>query len=83
MWKEHRVFAVDGSKINLPRSLIDNGYQIPTGGWYPQGLLSCLYQLQSKIPVDFDLFSHYNEREAAQTHLRKLFENDIVVYDRG
>ena len=35
LWKGHRVFAVDGSKINLPRSLIDNGYPLPRGGWYP------------------------------------------------
>ena len=33
--------------------------------------------------MDFDLFSHHNEREAAQTHLDKLLENDVVVYDRG
>ncbi len=84
LWKGHKVFAVDGSKINLPRQLVDNGYQQPwEKAWYPQGLVSCLYQLQSKIPVDFDLFAHNNERKAAQTHFKKLFENDVVVYDRG
>ena len=29
-WKGDRLFAVDGSKINLPRQLIDEGYRTPT-----------------------------------------------------
>lgn len=84
LWKGHRIFAVDGSKINLPRALTKDGYRIPSdNAWYPQGLLSCLYRLRSKIPVDFDLFSHDDERKAALTHLEALSGNDVVVYDRG
>jgi len=83
-WKGHRIFAVDGSKINLPRQLIGYGYRIPSdNAHYPQGLLSCLYQLKSKIPMDFDLVPHANERALARTHLTTLSENDVVVYDRG
>ncbi|MBL4869288.1 MAG: IS4 family transposase [Pseudomonadales bacterium] len=83
-WKEHRIFAVDGSKINLPRQLIDHGYRIPSdNAHYPQGLLSCLYQLKSKIPMDFDLVVHADERKVALTHLKVLSENDVIVYDRG
>lgn len=50
---------------------------------YPQGLLSCCYQLKSKIPHDFDLVSHGNERQCALTHLQTLQVNDVCVYDRG
>ena len=50
---------------------------------YPQGLLSCLYRLRSRVPVDFDLVSHGDERKAAGSHLHALSENDVVVYDRG
>ena len=83
-WKGHRIFAVDGTKINLPRPLIEEGYRTPSRlVHYPQGLVSCLYQLRSKIPVDFDLHAHENEREAALAHLKALSENDVVVYDRG
>ena len=43
-WHGHRLFAVDGSKINLPRRLLRNGYRTPSdNAHYPQGLLSCLY----------------------------------------
>ena len=83
-WKGRRLFAVDGSKINLPRQLMSDGYALPSqAAHYPQGLLSCLYQLKSKIPYDFDLPTHYDERKAALNHLRVLNANDVVVYDRG
>jgi len=79
-----RIFAVDGSKINLPRELIKEGYKTPSdNAYYPQGLVSCLYQLKSKIPYDFDLVKHGDERKCALLHLRSLKETDIVVYDRG
>ena len=83
-WLGHRIFAVDGSKINLPRTLLSSNYKLPSeNANYPQGLLSCLYQVKSQVPFDFDLVSHANERICAQHHLDALQENDVVVYDRG
>lgn len=83
-WLGHRLFAVDGSKINLPRELIAYGYSTPSeNSHYPQGLLSCLYQLKSQLPFDFDLASHANERRSAIRHLEVLKADDVVVYDRG
>ncbi|NNF96781.1 MAG: DUF4338 domain-containing protein, partial [Halobacteria archaeon] len=83
-WFNHRLFAVDGSKLNLPRELIDCGYKRPSAeAHYPQGLLSCLYELKSNIPYDFDLASHANERRCALAHLKTLMSGDVVVYDRG
>ena len=84
LWLGHRLFAVDGSKINLPRELLACGYSTPAkNAYYPQGLLSCLYQLKSQLPFDFDLASHANERLSALVHLEVLQAGDIVVYDRG
>ena len=83
-WKGHRLFAVDGSKINLPRQLLNKPYKTPSdNAYYPQGLISCLYQLKTRIPHDFELASHYNERTAALAHLKKLHQHDLVTYDRG
>ncbi len=83
-WFGHRLFGVDGSKINLPRELIKAGYSTPqANSYYPQGLLSCCYQLKSKIPYDFNLVSHGNERTCALGHLQTLQPNDVCVYDRG
>ena len=84
LWRGHRACAVDGSKLNLPRPLLHNGYRTPSdSAHYPQGLLSCLFQLRSRLPLDFDLLSHADERRAALAHLRVLKRGDVVVYDRG
>ena len=83
-WCGHRLFAVDGSKLNLPRHLIARGYPTPSDtAHYPQGLLSCLYQVQSQLPFDFSLTSHTDERLCAAQHLNVLQPDDVVVYDRG
>jgi hypothetical protein len=83
-WLGHRIFAVDGSRINLPPSLLASGYKLPTEvASYPQGLVSCLYQLKSKMPYDFDFVAHTDERACAERHLSVLKKDDVVIYDRG
>jgi hypothetical protein len=83
-WQHHRVFAVDGTKMNLPRPLRAAGYRSPSdNAHYPQGLVSCLYQLKTNIPYDFDLAAHGDERTMALSHLPALGDDDVVVYDRG
>ena len=83
-WLGHRVFAVDGTKINLPRQLLQYGYKLPhEKSHHPFGLVSCLYQLRTKLPIDFDLKSNTGERTFALEHLNKLTKGDVVVYDRG
>lgn len=83
-WLGHRLFAVDGSKLNLPRELLTCGYKRPSeNAHYPQGLLSCLYQVKSQLPFDFSLTSHIDERLCATEHLNALQPDDVVVYDRG
>ncbi len=83
-WLGRRLFAVDGTKINLPRPLRHADYAMPSDkAHYPQGLVSCLYQLKSQIPYDFELSSHLNERRMALAHLKTLRPGDVVVYDRG
>lgn len=84
LWKGHRLFAIDGSKINLPKELLKEGYNKPSENmYYPIGLMSCMYQLKSKIPYDFGLVHHNDERLIALEHLQCLHENDLVIYDRG
>jgi IS4 transposase len=84
LWRGHRLFGVDGTKINLPRKLVSSGYRTPSKqSYYPQGLVSCLYELRSRLPFDFDLVSHSDERRCARKHLDTLADNDVVVYDRG
>src|SRR4030042_339726 len=86
-WFGRRIFAIDGSKVNVPRDLkkVDNGdYKLPcTHAFYPQGLISCLYQLKSRIAYDFSLVNTMNEQDEALKHLQHLKPGDVVIYDRG
>lgn len=83
-WQGHKLYAIDGTRMNLPRQLLKNGYKLPhKKAHYPVGLVSCLYRLRSNIPVDFDLKPETGERTYALDHINKLVEGDIVVYDRG
>ena len=80
----YRVFSVDGSIIDLPRPLVGYGYELRSEkSYYPQGLMSCLYNVANGIPYDFQLVSHKNERICAIEHLDRLSENDVIIYDRG
>jgi len=83
-WRGHRLFAVDGSKVTLPRTLIKYGYRPPNKeAHYPQGLLSCLYEIRTQLPFDFDLVARSGERSCAVKHLQLLQKDDVVVYDQG
>ncbi len=86
-WFGRRIFGVDGSKVNVPTSLFlknNGGYKKNCDhAHYPQGLLSSLYNLKTKIVHDFSFGSSWNERTEALAHLEKLRPTDVVVYDRG
>ena len=84
LWNELRIFGIDGSVINVPRGLASAGYGMRNPkSHYPLGLISCLYDLRSGIPYDFDLNGHMNERKCAEKHIEILGPKDLVVYDRG
>lgn len=84
LWKGLRAFAVDGSKLNLPQELAQEGYCPPSPqAQCPQGLLSCLYQIGRCLPLNFALHAHLDERRAALQHLATIGPGDLVVYDHG
>ena len=85
-FKGYRLFGVDGSRINLPRELINYGFKLydeKGGRYYPQGIMSCLYNLQEKVIYDFSLAKHMNERLCALEHMKQLSSKDIMIFDRG
>ena len=84
LWHGHRIFGVDGSKINLPRELINYGYKAPNNyQYYPKGLISTLYHLGSGLIYDSLLSSDKNERICLISHMDKLKQSDVLVLDRG
>ena len=85
LWNGHKVFAVDGSKLNMPTGLLNYGFRISkdSGRHYPNGMMSCLYNLHEQLVYDFELVDHNDERSCAINHLKVLKANDLVIFDRG
>jgi hypothetical protein len=82
-WLGHRIFCVDGTKVNLPRKLRASGFSLPSpSSYYPQGLVSCLFNLLNKTPHDFLFTRNQNELLAAKKLVLNLKKDDVIVYDR-
>lgn len=94
-WHGYHVFAVDGSKLQLPNSkgnLSHFGQRFNTSNpsqIYSMALCSTLYDVLEDIIVDCSLHPDlFPEREAAMGHLNAfnsldLARQSIIIYDRG
>ena len=83
-WLGRRLFAVDGSKIILPKQLEKEGFRPEKKeSHYPTGKLSVLYEVKTQLIHDMSLNSHWDERLAAEDHFKYLSTKDVVIYDRG
>lgn len=84
-WQGRRVFAVDGCKVNLQRSVeLESRFGKPEGGHVPQATISALVNVMSRIPADV-VVERYGacERQMLLDHLQVLREGDVLVLDRG
>ena len=83
-WQGHRVFGVDGSKINVPHELLTEGYTAPNKNqYYPQGIMSALYHLGSGYIYDITLNAERSERHILLAHMDTMRPGDVLVLDRG
>lgn len=84
-WHGRRVFAIDGTKINLQRSQdLDDVFGTPSGAYCPQVLLSVLLDVCGKVPVDLQIASFASsERDHLLAMLPRLQRGDVLVLDRG
>jgi len=77
-WCGWWLYAVDGTKINLPCELVERGYRTPQPeAHYPQELVSCLCRLNDRCR------STSTWRRMVAAHLPHVHTGDVVVYDRG
>jgi hypothetical protein len=84
LWRGHHVFGVDGSKVNVPRALVNAGYKAPNKHqYYPQGLMSILYHLGSGLIYDGILSAEKGERRCLLAHMDRLSSGNVLVLDRG
>lgn len=84
-WLGRRVFAVDGTKVNLQRSHdLVREFGVPESGHCPQALVSVLLDVCTKAPVDLAISPFASsEREHLLALLQSLAAGDVLVLDRG
>lgn len=84
-WRGRRVFAIDGTKINLQRDPdLHRAFGTPHEAHCPQLLLSVLLDVCAKHPVDFEIApTASDEREHLLAMLPSLAEGDLLILDRG
>ena len=84
-WNGFRVFAIDGTKKNLPNSpALVEYFGVPEGAHFPQLLVCALYDVMAKIPCDV-IWGPYraSERALAKELYVDLGPGDLLLMDRG
>jgi len=84
-WLGRRVYALDGTKINLQRSPdLAREFGVPESAHCPQALVSVLLDVCNKAPVDLQISPFASsEREHLLALLPSLVAGDVLVVDRG
>jgi hypothetical protein len=86
-----RVLAVDGAKVNVPRTKkLRDLFGCPKGGrnsvraHQPQMLVVLLVDVLTRSPVAYEIQPHNgSERAGALTLLRHVQPGDLLLFDRG
>jgi len=82
--KSNRIIAVDGSFLNLYKNFDKFGYEYASNNNnYCKGIISCLYDIENKIPINYFLFKKRDERDAFKQQIKYLRKGDTVIFDRG
>ena len=85
-FKGLRLLGVDGSKLNVqPSEQLRRAYGTPSGAHYPQLLLSTLFDLCARVPVDAVVAPNASsERQQLSPLLERTRPgSDVLVLDRG
>lgn len=78
------IFAVDGSKFYLPDSFSNIGFTTRSPNSKKiLGMISTIYDVNSKIPINTLLCKHHNERIAITNQLKSIPNNSTLIFDRG
>ena len=82
--KTPRVYGVDGSFINLFKNFNKYGFMYSSKNeTYCQGIISCLYDINNKLSINYSLIKTRDEREAFRNQIKYLKKGDTVIFDRG
>ena len=79
-----RLIGVDGSSLDLYKNFKTYGYRYAsTKETYCKGYLSCLFDIENKIPINYHLSKNIDERESLINQLKYVKKDDTLIMDRG
>jgi hypothetical protein len=84
-WNGYRVYAIDGTKKNLPPSKeLREYFGAPHRAHFPQLITGVLFDVLAKLPINY-MRAPFNtsERDMAMELIKELGKGDILVLDRG
>lgn len=80
---KYRFIAVDGSYIYLSKECKTDGFKLNTNKLYCTGMINGLFDVNKKVPIRYDIFTHFNEVDALISQLKYLNSNSVIIGDRG
>lgn len=84
-WNGFRVYAIDGTKKNLPASdELSDFFEAPSQAHFPQMITGVLFDVLAKLPLNY-MRAPFNtpERDMALELLKELGPGDLTLLDRG
>lgn len=84
-WNNFRVYAIDGTKKNLPASdELSDFFEAPHHAHFPQMSTGVLFDVLAKLPLNY-MRAPFNtpERDMALELLQELGPGDLLLLDRG
>jgi hypothetical protein len=84
-WLGLNVFAIDGTRINLPKELEAEGFDCSGDdeSEFPQAHATVVFDLQKGMIYDSILSQHIDERVSASLLMKGLPDNSLLICDRG
>ena len=80
---KERLIGIDGTNMNFLSELSNDGFKSNKHDTYTKGIISCLYDVDNQIPINYTLSKSFNERNLCIEQIKYLNKNDILIADRG
>lgn len=77
-----RYLSIDASHLCF-LSKLNNDFKPNKHNTYTNGCLSCLFDIELQIPINYNLSKSFNERNLLIEQFSHIKPNDILIADRG
>lgn len=81
---DRRYLACDGTELHLPYEFVGRGFPKSSNGLCSAAYISGLFDINTKTPINFNLFTDKDERKAVMSQIEKYSrKGDVIIADRG